>query len=132
MKGQNLAVETVFTVGLGIALATGIVTVFNQYQSDISLDATNKQAQIASSRVQAAIYSMEAVDKGKKTVSLPDEMGSAEYTIEVGENVKVISRNEEYNYPLNGVNRRFSVSGSAPGGDVKVYKSGNEIRLLEN
>lgn len=132
MKGQNLAVETVFTVGLGIALATGVVGVFDQYQSDISETTAQKQAQIAAAKLKTTIHGLEAVDEGEEAVSLPDEMGSNSYTVELGDDITIVSQNKERHYPLNGLSNRLSVSGSASGGTVKVYKSGDQIKLLED
>lgn len=132
MKGQNLAVETVFTVGLGIAIATGIVTVFSQYRTDISDTATEKQTQLVASKLNSNIHSLEAVDEGEKVVSLPEEMGSSGYTVEIGDHITITASNEEHTYPLNGISSRLSVSGSASGGTVKVYKSEDQIRLLED
>ncbi|WEL19834.1 hypothetical protein [Candidatus Nanohalococcus occultus] len=131
MKGQNLAVETVFTVGLGIALATGVVTIFDQYQTSVSEDATEKQSQIVASELKSSMYSLEAVENGERSLDLPEELGSNEYTVEVDEDITIISNLREYSYPLNGLSARREVSGSATGGAVNIFKSGNQIRVVE-
>lgn len=132
MKGQNLAVETVFTVGLGIAVATGIVTVFNQYNTDVSDEAMQKQSQVTASEIKNSIYSLESAQTGEVSVDLPEEMGSNSYRIELGEDISIISNGVEKEYSLDGVNGRLEVSGSAPGGDVKLFKSGREISIVED
>lgn len=132
MKGQNMAVETVFTVGLGVMLATGVVSIFSQYQNTVSDRAADKQSQIAVSNVKNALYTLEMVDSGETTLNLPDETGSREYTIEIGDNISIGSQGMRTDYPVNGIDQRIALTGSAEGGTAKLFKTANQISLVED
>lgn len=132
MKGQNLAVETVFTVGLGVMLATGVVSIFSQYQNTVSDRAANKQSQLAASNVKTALYTLEMVDSGETRLDLPEETGSQDYTVEIGGNISLGAQGGRTDYPINGLDRRLDLSGSAEGGTAKLFKTANQIRLVED
>ena len=137
MKGQYLAVETVFVFGLGLMVAIGVITLFNQFRMGVLDDAEPQQAQIINSHIRDALNTLKQSDKGTKystavyDVELPDKLAGSDYTIQLTSEATVITvGGDSYRRSLNGLND-YSVSGSARGGDVTVFKQGTQLEIRD-
>jgi len=128
MKGQYLAVETVTTFGMGLIVALGAVTAFATYQDDILSTAGDRQADVVQNRILEAVYTLENVDHGEKSVELPNELGSESYTVVLDEELKIESSSIEKKRDLDQLSD-YEFRGTSQGGPVKIFKRGNQYRL---
>lgn len=127
MKGQYLAIESVLTLGIGLVIATGTITLFTDYRDGALETGKDEQAVIAGSKIINAINTLKTVDEGEKTVDLRERIGNDEYRIEMDEELVIRSQGDDYSFKLN--NEKYSYNGFTEGGPVKLFKSGNEIKL---
>ena len=133
MKGQYLAVETVFVFGLGLMAAIGVITLFNQFKIGVLEDAEPQQAEIVSSKIENAMRGLSSVDgsdedsTGYYRVDLPERIAGSDYSINM-RNRKVILDvgSESYTRSVEGLNQ-YTLTGSASGGDVTVFKQRNQL-----
>ena len=128
MKGQYLAVESVLTVAMGLTLAIGIIGVFGSYQSQISATTEQKEVETVNYRIQNAISDLKEADTGTAEVNIPETVGGTDYTVALDDGVTVITPENEYSHHINTL-RTVETGGSAEGGQVVLYKSGNEYTL---
>lgn len=128
MKGQYLAVESVLTVAMGLSLAIGVISVFGTYQDDISQTTQEKELEIVNYRVQNAINDLKNADSGTATIDLPEKIGGVSYNVVLTDRIEVVTAREEYSHPVQTL-RTAQASGSTEGGEVILYKSGNEYNL---
>lgn len=127
MKGQYLAIESVLTLGIGLIVATGTITLFSDYRDNVLETGEDKQAVIVGSKITSSINTLKDVDQGEKSLDLREKLGDDQYQIRIEENLVITSDNEEYIFPLN--DERYSYSGFTEGGPVKLFKSGNKIEI---
>lgn len=120
--------ESVLTVGMGLSLAIGIVAVFGSYQSQISATTEEKEVETVNYRIQNAIHDLKESDTGTAEVTIPDTVGGTDYTVVLDNGVRVITPENEYKEPITNL-KTVETSGSAEGGEVVLYKSGNEYTL---
>lgn len=131
-KGQYLALESVLTLSMGLAVAVGAITVFNDYRSNVLSTGEEKQIQIVKSRLVSSIQTLDEADSGHLTVELPNNIGGKSYEVFMGEQIKITEGGETHTISTNGINERYKLQGSAPGGTVKVFKNGNKFILRSN
>lgn len=131
MKGQYLAIESVLTVGMGLTLAIGIITIFDNYQQDITETTMEKDAETVEYRLKSSLYSMRNVDSGSEEIELPEKIGGREYTTVLDEDVRIITPEKEYISNINNL-QEYEKEGSVPGGTVTLYKSGDQYILRSN
>lgn len=64
-------------------------------------------------------------------MDLPDNLAGKSYSIRLNDNITVLVSSEQYEVPVRGF-KSYDLSGGAPGGDVTVFKEGNEFILRAN
>lgn len=127
MKGQYLAIESVLTLGIGLALATGTITIFNDYKQDVLATGEEKQAVTVSSRVQSAFNNLKGSTRGEVEIELPEELGGKNYQVTATDRLIIDSREGTYTYEL--PSSSYNYSGSVTGGSVKVFKREDQFIL---
>jgi hypothetical protein len=134
LKGQYLAVETVFTFGLGLMVAIGVIALFHQYRMGVMDNAEADQAEMVSSQVLLALNALEEVDEGgdmgggRYEVDLPDTIAGKSYSIRLDDNLTVTVGSQDYRTGLNGFSG-YSFEGGVSGGDVTVFKEQDKFML---
>jgi hypothetical protein len=134
LKGQYLAVETVFTFGLGLIVAIGVIALFHQYRMGIMDDAEPDQVELVSSELLIAMNSLEELDEdgkygsGRYQLDLPDTIAGRSYSIRMGENLSIQVGGEEYRTELDSF-QGYRFEGGVSGGDVTVFKDQNNFTL---
>lgn len=129
MKGQYLAIESVATLGMGLMLAMGTITLFAGHRSE-ALD-KGKQQQISSvkSEVADTLYSMRKADVARQEVDLPEKIGSQDYSVALDNGLVIITNLREHRMNMNELSQDYELSGTAEGGTVNIFKNQNEISL---
>ncbi len=128
MKGQYLAVETVLTFAMGISLALGTTTMFNDYSEDVASSSMEKESQVVRSEIQNSIFHLKSSDRGSIEVNLPEEIGGRDYRLAIDREILVLTRSERFSSKLDELNK-YNYSGTVNGGSVNIYKTGNNIIL---
>lgn len=133
MKGQYLAVETVFTFGLGLMVAIGVIVLFDDYRSGVMSSAEPEQVVMIRSEVLLAMDALREVDEegsgsGSYQVDLPDNVAGSRYSLNLGNSLRVNVGSEVYELDLTGYDD-YNLDGGAPGGDITIFKRGNNFTL---
>lgn len=131
MKGQYLAVESVLTVGMGLTLAIGVISIFDNYQTEIVESTQQKEAETVEYRLKSATYSLKNADSGRKRVELPEEIGGTSYSIAMGNEIQITTPETNYTTSIDNL-EEYRKQGSVQGGTVTLYKSGNQFTLRSN
>lgn len=131
MKGQYLAVETTLTFGMGIALAIGTIAVFSGYSDQVENSAQEQESKIVKSKIQSALFKLKGVDAGQTSVELPRRLGSTEYTVALDDDIKILTSDRTYSESFEALGTGYRLSGTADGGTVNIYKSGNNFTLRQ-
>ena len=129
MKGQYLAIETVLTFGMGLALAIGTITVFNNYRSYVIDSTTEKEVSLIQSEVRNTIFHLKSTDNGNMEVDLPSDIGGSDYSLSLYNGIRVSVNQNTYEKNLTGLNMRFDFEGTTNGGTVKIYKQEDNFIL---
>lgn len=128
MKGQYLAVESVFTFGLGLLLAIGVIAGFETYSSGIYDASEEVQATMIQNRVLETFNVLQTVEGSAEVeMDLPETAGNRDYRIEASDDIVVITDTAEYE-------RNLAVDGSVSGsgsGEIRIVKSGNNYELSD-
>lgn len=128
MKGQYLAVESVFTFGLGLLLAIGIIGAFETYSSGFYEASEEVQANMIQNKVLESFNKLRLVDGSASiNVDLPDSIGNRDYRVEASDTVAVISGSTTYEKEL-AIDGSVSGSGS---GEIRIIKSGNSYEISD-
>jgi len=127
VKGQYLAIESVLTIGIGLVIATGTITIFTDYRDNVLDSGKDKQAEIIRSKIINSLNTIKKVDQGEKSVQLRERLGDSEYQIKMEDNLTIITNKDEYQFKLS--DDRYSYSGFTDGGPVKLFKSGKQIEI---
>lgn len=128
MKGQYLAVETVLTLGMGIALALGTITMFNNYREDVTSSSIEKESQVVRSEIKNSIFHLKNSDRGSIEVNLPQQIGGRDYRLAVDKELLILTSTERFSSQLEELSK-YNYSGTVDGGTVNIYKSGDKITL---
>lgn len=131
MKGQYLAVESVLTVGMGLTLAIGVISIFDSYQEDITESTEQKDAETVQYRLKSTAYNLRSADSGREEIKLPEKIGGMDYTIAFDEEIRIVTPKKEYTSSINNL-EEYSKEGSVSGGTVTLYKTGNQYTLRSN
>lgn len=129
LKGQYLAIETMLTFGMGIAVALGTITVFGDYKDNMMETTQDKQAEMINSEVHQAVFNLEKADSGYTTVELPERVGGTSYTLALANGVRVMTGPRTYSRKFSNLNPYYNFSGSVEGGTVKIYKRQDQFIL---
>ena len=138
MKGQYLAVETVFIFGLGIMLATGIITVFQTIRGETLETAENEQNEIVFSSIERTLYSLKESDSQDSysnatyQLTIPERLGGNDYTATIDEkNITLRANSETFEHRINVI-PNYTVTGSFTGGDITIFKTEQQITVGNN
>ena len=129
MKGQYLAIETTLTFGMGIAVAIGTISVFSGYTDDIEDSAKTQEAKIVKSKIQSSIFKLKGTDYGRTAVELPEKLGTTEYTVALDDKINIITVDKTLSKSFEALSPGYEYSGTAKGGTVNIYKSGNKFTM---
>jgi hypothetical protein len=136
LKGQYLAVETVFTFGLGIMVTIGVIGIFTIYESSVMEDVETDQADIQLNKLQDVLSTLSELDSGKTSSSatidlkLSEKIGSSDYTVELGNDIRISTSDRKY-VEDSGM-EKYDLSGTAEGGEVTILKDGENISISVN
>lgn len=131
MKGQYLAIETTLTFGMGIVVAIGSIAVFSGYSNDVEDSAKTQEAKIVKSNIQSALFKLKEVDSGRTQVKLPEQLGSTDYTVALDNEIQILTSDRTYSESFDALVTGYRLSGSADGGTVNIYKSGDNFTMRE-
>ena len=137
-KGQHIAVETVFIFGLGLALAIGVITLFNGYKNSALQGTEKEQATVVASKIQEGIIHLKQSDdqlrlsNGTKEIDVPGRLAGEDYSIMIENNSMEISAGgKTYSGNIYGMSG-YSLSGSVEGGSLTIFKRKDQIILRES
>lgn len=129
MKGQYLAIETMLTFGMGLALAISTISVFTNYQNQVMETTTEKEVRIVQSEIRNTIFQLKSSDSGNIEVNLPSEIGGSDYEVSFNEGLAVSVNRNTYEKKFPGLSERYTFEGNADGGTVNIYKQQNNFVL---
>lgn len=128
-KGQYLAIESVLSVTLGIALAMGTVTMFNNYKDGVLSTGETKQVDVVEAEVLSAVYTLREVESGQITVDLPENIAGNDYQVTFEDKMRVDTTNNNYSKKFHGLDQSYDFTGSVTGGPVTIFKRNNNFTL---
>lgn len=131
MKGQHLAVESVLTLAMGLALAIGTIGIFSSYQDQVKRSTTDIEVETVEYRLKTSVYSLKNSDEATKKIEIPEDIGGMEYTVALDNGIKIITPEKEHASRLDNLNS-YKMQGSTQGGTVTLYKTGNQYTLRSN
>lgn len=129
MKGQYLAIETVLTFGMGIALAIGTISVFTNYRNQMIDTTTGKEIDLIQSEMRNTVFHLKSADSGYIETDLPSDISGSDYTVSLDKGVRVSVNRRTFKNNFTGLNTKYSFEGTTDGGTVKLYKSQNKFVL---
>lgn len=131
-KGQYLAVEYIFLIGLSLIMVIAAVSVFDIYREEVVETAIDGQTDAISAKMSIEMSNLQSHDNGtvEKTVELPDTIGERDYEITLAEPSDMIIdvSGEEYTYELDHL-EDYDFSGSAQGGEITLYKNDDQYSV---
>ena len=134
LKGQYLAVETVFTFGLGLMVAIGVITLFDNYKTEVLTASEANQVEIINSEILLAMDAFKQVDEGGKIgngryqVDLPDNIAGKSYFVKLEDRLVIEVGSESYSTKPEGFDG-YNLRGSVEGGDLTIFKEGNNFTV---
>lgn len=128
-KGQYLAIEAVMTLGIGLSIAIGTISLFTDYRDNVLETGESKQVNAIQSEIISGVQNLEEADQGYTTIELPEKVGGSDYRIAFQNGLKVATGDETYTTELNNLERRYKFTGTADGGSVTIFKRQNNITM---
>ena len=128
-KGQYLAIEAVMTLGIGLSIAIGTISLFTDYRDNVLETGESKQVNAIQSEIISSVQTLEESDNGYTTIELPERVGGSDYKIAFQDGLKVATGDDTYTSELNNLERRYSFTGTADGGSVTIFKNEENITL---
>ncbi len=113
---------------MGLALALGTITMFNDYRKDVTSSSMEKESQVVRSEIKNSIFHLKNSDRGSMEVDLPEKIGGTEYRLAIDRELLVLTQTEQFSSQLEEPNR-YDYSGTVDGGTVNIYKTGDNITL---
>ncbi len=129
MKGQYLAIETMLTFGMGLALAIGTISVFDNYRAQVIDTTTEKEVTIIQSELRNSIFHLKSADSGEMTVDLPDDIGGSDYSVSLNKGVRISVNYNTHETRFPELTEKYSFEGTTEGGTVKIYKQQDNFIL---
>lgn len=129
MKGQYLAIETMLTFGMGLALAIGTISVFDNYRSQVMDTTTDKEINLIQSELKNTIFHLKSADSGHMELELPSDISGSDYSVSLNKGIRVSVNRQTHEKNLSGLNQDYSFEGTTDGGTVKIYKQQDEFIL---
>lgn len=117
------------TFGMGLALAIGTISVFNNYRGQMMDATTDKEITLVQSELRNTIFHLKSADSGNIEVELPSDIGGSDYTVSLNKGVRVSVNRNTHETTFPGLTRQYSFEGTADGGTVKIYKQQDKFIL---
>lgn len=134
-KGQYLAIETVFSFGLGIIVAIAVITGFNNFRTGALDAAETSQVEVVQAKVNDAVYSMGYMNpesSGSIVLELPERIAGQSYQISFQDGIlDIYISDTTYSTSYDYLNSSYSFEGSSDGGTVNVLKRENQFLLRD-
>ncbi|MFB6204623.1 MAG: hypothetical protein ABEJ75_03180 [Candidatus Nanohaloarchaea archaeon] len=134
-KGQYLAIETVFSFGLGLLLAIAVIAGFNQFRMGALETAEEAQVEAVQAKINDAVYSLASMEQestGSIVVELPERVGGQSYQVSWEDGVlKIYVGGNTYRTSYDYLDSTYSFDGSVDGGTVNVLKRKNKFLLRD-
>lgn len=132
MKGQYLAIEYVFVIGLGLMITLASVSLFSMYREEVRSTAIEGQTDIIASKLGVHMRNIHQYDKAvvEKSIEFPETIGDTSYEIVLSEPSTVIIdvQSDSYTYPMPSL-APYNFSGRAEGGEITLYKNSNQYSI---
>jgi hypothetical protein len=117
------------TVGLGLSLAIGTISLFTDYRARVIDTGTEKQVNYVEAELTSAIYTLDEVDSGHTKVDLPSKIGGSDYKIAFQNGITISTPEKTHVQNLDNLERKYSFQGTAEGGSVKIFKNASQISI---
>ncbi|MFB6208050.1 MAG: hypothetical protein ABEJ69_01745 [Candidatus Nanohaloarchaea archaeon] len=134
-KGQYLAIETVFSFGLGLIVAIAVITGFNNFRVGALDTAEASQVKVVQAKVNDAVYSMgymNSQSEGSIVLELPERIAGQNYQMSwEGGVLDIYVSGTTYSTSYDYLNSTHSFDGSSDGGTVNILKRGNQYLLRD-
>lgn len=135
-KGQYMAVEYVMIFALGISVAIGTVTAFTALQDEVSDTSREAEIEVIQSELKTNIEHLKTYGEDStvsKNIQLPETIAGSSYDLQLeARQINIFINNREYNFQLNSADAdQYSYSGDVSGGQITLYKTNNEILIVE-
>lgn len=127
MKGQYLALESVLVITMGLAIAVGVISIFDTYQESIFSSAEGSQVSNIKYEVLDGVHQVSRADTAQHELDLPETVAGNDYSVEIDEKIRIITETETYSFETGYAN--LDISGSAEDSDATLIKTGNQIEL---
>lgn len=114
---------------MGIAVAIGSIAVFGSYSDDVENTAKEQESKIAKSKIQSALFKLKNVDSGRTQVDLPEKLGSSSYTVALDDRIQILTDDRTFSENFEALGTGYRMTGTAEGGTIDIYKSGNNFTL---
>lgn len=132
MKGQYLALEYVFVIGLGLMITLASVSIFGMYRQEVRETAIDGQTSTVASQLGIHMRNIHQYDQAvvEKSIEFPESIGDTSYEIVLTEPSTIIIdvQSDSYSYPLPSLSH-YNFSGSAEGGEITLYKNSNQYSI---
>lgn len=129
-KGQYLAIETVFSLGLSLIVAIAAIGLFSNYRETVMDTIGERDHKVIKSEVEAAIYNLKESDSGSYiTVDIPQpEQNSYRVALRDGE-LRVDAGGETRTTEIQGARWVSGFRGSTEDSSVRIMKLNDNIVL---
>lgn len=133
MKGQYLAVETVFTFGLGLMVAIGVIVLFDEYRISVMDEAEPQQVDYIQAEVLNSLEALREIDESQKgsgniKLDLPRTLAGKDYSIDMNRRLVINVQNRKYRSKLKGF-QDYEFEGGASGGDITIFKNEDQYTM---
>jgi hypothetical protein len=132
LKGQYLALEYVFVIGLGLMITLASVSLFGMYRQEVRDTAIGGQTSTVASQLSIHMRNIHNYDRAvvEKSIDFPESIGDTSYEIVLTEPSTIIIdvQGNSYSYPLPSLSH-YNFSGSAEGGEITLYKNSNQYSI---
>jgi hypothetical protein len=129
-KGQYLAIETVFSLGLSLIVAIAAIGLFNNYRETVMETIGDRDYTVIKSEVKTAIHNLEEADSGSYIgLEIPQpEQDSYRVSLTDGE-LRVDMLGETRRTEIQGTKWVSNFRGSTEGSSVRIMKLNDNIVL---
>lgn len=117
------------TFGMGLALAIGVISVFESYRGQVIDTTTDKEINMVQSELRNTIFHLKSADSGEMEVNLPEDIGGSDYSVSLNKGVRVSLNYDTYETRFPELTEKYSFEGTADGGTVKIYKQEDNFIL---
>lgn len=129
MKGQYLALEQVMIVALGLAMATSLVALLDDYRSSLFESDFEKTARVIQDRIATELIELSgkgAPDYAEVSLNLREEISNEDYRVQVNNTHIEVFTDAEDSSKKHKVD--IQVQGLVDSGEINIVKN-NSIRV---